>query len=187
MDNTVDDAACMLRVAAGDEHAYRILCERHLDRIMNYAYRMVRQRNDAEDVAQETFLRLWTSASGWTPKASPSAWLHRVAHNLCIDRLRKPRMGAPDALEMLEAADRPSQLVLRKELAEQVEDALARLPERQRAAIVLMHYQGMSQYEASEVLGVSEEALESMLARARRTLREALAEQAGQLEPGGSR
>jgi RNA polymerase sigma-70 factor (ECF subfamily) len=175
----------MQRVADGDENAYRTLCERHVDSIMNYAYRMLRQRTDAEDVVQETFLRLWTSAATWTPRARPSAWLHRIAHNLCIDRLRKPRMAGDGELARIETEDRPNRLLLRKEVAEQVDDALQELPERQRAAIVLVHYQGMAQDEAAQVLGMSVDALESALARARRTLRERLAGHAEQLDSGG--
>lgn len=164
----------MKRVGQGDAVSYRILADEHLRSIMNYAYRLLSDRTEAEDVAQETFLRLWTHANDWQPQSRLSAWLHRVAHNLCIDRLRRHREQVADQVERVRATDRPSSLVARKQLAEFVEDAMAALPERQRAAISLVHYQGLSNIEAAQVMDISIDALESLLARARGTLRKSL-------------
>jgi RNA polymerase sigma-70 factor (ECF subfamily) len=107
--------------------------------------------------------------------AKPSTWLYRVAHNLAVDRLRRRREGShPSSIEDVPTSERSSMLVYDKQVAEAVEVALAALPERQRAALSLVHYQGMSNAEAAEVLGVKVRALESLLARGRQQLRELL-------------
>jgi RNA polymerase sigma-70 factor (ECF subfamily) len=177
-----DDLACLQRVGRGDAHAYRMLVDRYLTAIARFAARILNDTGEAEEVAQETFLRLWTEAASFEPRAQPKTWLYRIARNQCIDRLRKRRTrgtalpldeGAPDAGSN---EDRPSLLFARKQTALRVEQALEGLPERQRAAITLVHYEGLSGAEASEILEISLEALESLLTRGRRGLREQLME-----------
>jgi len=162
----------MRRVADRDIAAYRELVDANLPRIARFAERFLGNAAEAEDVAQETFLKLWTAASSFTPQAKPSTWLFRIAHNLCIDRIRKRRVEAP--LSEQSGADRPSGLFARKRTSEAVQRALAELPERQRGAITLVHYEGLSGDEAAGVLEISVDALESLLSRARRSLRERL-------------
>jgi RNA polymerase sigma-70 factor (ECF subfamily) len=169
-----DENELMRRIGRADAAAYRIMANRHLAPVTGFAERMMGNRTEAEDVAQDTFLKLWTEAVRWTPRAKPSTWLYRIAHNLCIDRLRRRREDGADALDRQSAGDRPSALLERKETAIKVAQALARLPERQCAAITLVHYHGMASSEAAEVLEVSIEALESLLSRGRRSLREQL-------------
>ncbi|KAB7741561.1 RNA polymerase sigma factor [Parvibaculum sedimenti] len=171
------DDELVARVALGDEAACRLLVDRHLTRMLALARRMLGSHADAEEVAQEVFLRVWTHASRWEPgRAQFSTWLHRVATNLCLDRLRRhttddidsipePQSDGPTPLEELE----------RQDLARRVDLALQGLPARQRAAVTLTHYQGLSNIEAAEILNVSVEAVESLLGRARRQLRVALA------------
>jgi RNA polymerase sigma-70 factor (ECF subfamily) len=178
LDDTEHDIERMRRVAQGDAAAYRELSERHLQPILRYATRLLRDPTEAEDVTQETFLKLWTTADTWTPSAKPSTWLHRIAHNACVDRLRRRQTAAISseaAVEAAQASDRPSDLLARKQTTATIEHALSQLPERQRAALLLVHHQGMTNIEAAEVLGVGVDALESLLARGRRSLREALA------------
>jgi RNA polymerase sigma-70 factor (ECF subfamily) len=170
-----DDFELMQRIGRGDAHAYRKMVEQYLRSVTRFSERILGGHSEAEDVAQETFLRLWTEAARWTPNAQPKTWLYRIARNLCVDRLRK-RKHVSDSLEQQVAADRPSGLLMRKQTALQVERALRALPERQRAAITLVHYEGLSGAEACEVLEIGLEALESLLARGRRTLREQLRE-----------
>lgn len=167
------DLERMRKVGRGDQRAYRELVDRYLNSIARFAQRLLNDAGEAEEVAQETFLRLWTQASNFEPRAKPKTWLYRIARNQCIDRLRKRRDASAD-LEALSSGDRPSGLLARKETAEEVEAALAALPERQRAAITLVHYEGLDGSEACDVLEVSSEALESLLARGRRSLRERL-------------
>jgi RNA polymerase sigma-70 factor (ECF subfamily) len=177
-ESTADDLSCVQRVGRGDQRAYRALVDRYLGGITRFALRLLRDQGEAEEVAQETFLRLWTEARSFEPRAQPKTWLYRIARNQCIDRLRKRRVhGQEQELsDESESGDRPSGLFARKETAERVEQALASLPERQRAALTLVHYEGLSGAEACEVLELSAEALESLLARGRRSLREQLRE-----------
>jgi RNA polymerase sigma-70 factor (ECF subfamily) len=171
-----DDDALIRAVAGGDAGAYRALAERYLAAIVRYASRLLGDAHEAEDVAQETFLRLWQQANRYEARGhKPSTWLFRVAHNLCVDRLRKRRPAASESPDEREGGERPSVELAKKELAVAVQAALAALPERQRAAIALIHDEGMSQVEAAEVLGCGVEAVESLLSRARRTLRATLA------------
>jgi RNA polymerase sigma-70 factor, ECF subfamily len=174
--NIDDELELMRRTAKGDAAAFRVLSEAHLGKIMNFAYRMLHHRTDAEDIAQETFLRLWKDAGRYEPKARVGTWLHRIAHNLCVDRLRTRRERPSENMDEERASQEPGGLLDRKRVAHAVEEALAALPERQRAAIALVHYQELSNIEAAEVLGVGVEAVESLLARGRRSLRETLEE-----------
>lgn len=176
MGNVEDEIELMRRVAKGDAAAFRMLADAHIGKIMNFAYRVLHDRTEAEDVAQETFLRLWKDAARYEPRARLTTWLHRIAHNLSIDRLRAKREQPSDALDEERSSVEPAGLLDRKELATDVDKALAALPERQRTAIALVHYQGLTNIEAAGVLQVGVDALESLLARGRRSLRDMLAQ-----------
>ena len=170
------DRVLLERVANGDEHAYRELAQRYLAPILRYAARILGDAAEGEDVAQETFLRLWQQASRYESReAKPTTWLYRIAHNLCIDRLRRRRDVSSEHAADAPSADRTGARLDRQELVAELSRALAALPERQRAAIVLVHHEGMSQGEAAAVLDCRVDAVESLLARARRSLREQLA------------
>ena len=166
------EALLMRRVGAGDAAACRVLVERHLGRIVGIAHRLLGDPSEAEDVAQDTFLRLWRYADRWQPRARLTTWLYRVAYNLCMDRLRarreRPFEWAPNPVAS------PAAPVQRNQVARIVAGALGALPERQRSAIALVYHQGLSNIDAAEVLGISVDALESLLARGRRSLREQL-------------
>lgn len=169
------DAALVARVGAGDSAACRRIVDAHLGRVAGFAWRMLGDGAEAEDVAQEAFLRLWRTAPRWRPEARIGTWLHRVAHNLCVDRLR--RRGPAADTEVGEIADPsvgPGAHRHRADIARAVDVALAALPERQRAAIVLVHYQDLGNIEAACAMEISVEALESLLSRGRRALRESL-------------
>ena len=129
---------------------------------------------EAEEVVQEVLIRLWRQAADWQPDGRISTWAHRVAYRLCIDRLRRQRPSvAIDDVEddLADPAPLPGARLVRLEDVRAVQAAVAALPERQRTAIVLCHFQGLSQAEAAAVMGVGEEAYESLLARGRRRLR----------------
>jgi RNA polymerase sigma-70 factor, ECF subfamily len=172
--NVEQEIEWMRRTAKGDAVAFRALADAHLSKIMNYAYRLLHDRTEAEDVAQETFLRLWKDAGRYEPKARVTTWLHRIAHNLCIDRLRGRREQPSETLDEERTSQEPGGLLDQKRVLIEVERALAALPERQRAAITLVHYQGLTNVEAAAVLEINVDALESLLARGRRTLKEML-------------
>lgn len=172
-----EEATLMGRVSAGDQHAATVLVDRHLAAITAFARRMLGSAADAEDVAQEVFLRLWQQAGRWQPgRARLRTWLTRIALNLCLDRLRRrPAVPLDAVAEPIDTADLPGAALHRAALARKVEAALLALPERQRAALALVHYQEMRQGDAATALGISVEALESLLARGRRSLRQTLA------------
>ena len=170
------DGELVVRIAAGDHTAARALLGRHLPRILNLSRRMLGNQAEAEDVAQEVFLRVWTHAARWKPGAAKfETWLHRVAINLCYDHLRKKRPTHLDAIaEPVDPAPGPAASLFQSQVGAAVEAALDELPERQREAIVLCHHQGLTNIDAAEIMGVSVEALESLLARGRRALKERL-------------
>jgi RNA polymerase sigma-70 factor (ECF subfamily) len=187
----------MAAVIRGDQLAYQTLVRAHLPAINRYTQRLLGGGRDTEDIAQETFLRLWTTAARWDPdKAKLSTWLHRIAHNLCIDFLRKQKRvvltASFDENNPIEGEITPSsnEGALRSAIVERSEQqpssadnieqeeefnalhsALATLSEAQRSAILLCHFQGFSNKEAAAIMNVSVQALESLIARAKRGLR----------------
>jgi RNA polymerase sigma-70 factor (ECF subfamily) len=178
-----EDAALVAAAAQGDAAAFRTLVDRHLAGVLAVARRMLRDDAEAEDVAQEAMLRLWRSADGLEvgpPGLRP--WLRRVASNLCVDRMRSgKRLTVTDEVpEQAEPATQHSQLEA-QDTSERVEAALRALPDRQRLALTLFHYEGLSQIEVGKAMGISDEAVESLLARARRTLKAALRDQLSEL------
>jgi RNA polymerase sigma factor (sigma-70 family) len=172
------DESLLVRVADGDPAAVRALLGRKLPRVLGLAQRMLGDAMEAEDVAQETFLRVWRQAPKWRPgEARFDTWLHRVALNLCYDRLRRRREIVTDAPpEQLDEGPAPDRGLQAQDSGRRVNAALGRLPDRQREAIVLCHYQELGNIEAAAIMGVTVEALEGLLSRGRRTLRAALAD-----------
>jgi RNA polymerase sigma-70 factor (ECF subfamily) len=172
------DDELVRRAGEGDQAAVRALVARKLRRILALAERMLGDPAEAQDVAQETFFRLWRHAPRWRPGvARLDTWLHRVALNLCYDRLRRrrerPTAEPPDTADPGPAPDRG---LMAADVGRRVRAALQGLPPRQREAIVLRHYQELGNIEAADVMGVTVEALESLLSRGRRALKAALAD-----------
>jgi len=174
------DVELMRAVCNGDKNAYQTIVKQHLSAISHYAFRMLGNKKDTEDICQETFLKLWINASKWdASKASLSTWLHRIAHNLSIDYLRKhSRVQTQDMNEeqvLLQATGTEVKVVENTEPAPEfrlarLKRAIGELPESQRSALTLCHFQAFSNKEAAAIMGISVVAMESLLARARRSL-----------------
>jgi RNA polymerase sigma-70 factor, ECF subfamily len=176
LESELDDHQLMERVAEGDNGAFRLLVQRHTRSLHGHAVRMLQNQSEAEEVVQEALVRLWKQAPSYRPEAKVKTFVHGIAHNLCIDRLRARKPRDDGALDRLVASDRTSGSIDERERSHAVHAAVSALPERQRAALSLVHFEELSNIEAAALLDVSVEALESLLARARRTLREKLAE-----------
>lgn len=167
------DAELVARIGAGDNAAVRALVARKLPRLVALGTRLLGDRAEAEDIAQEVFVRIWKQAPSWHEgQARFDTWMHRVALNLCYTRLRswheEPMGEVPEEADM--EAEPASRLEARAR-GDQVRQALAALPVRQREALVLSYYQELPNLEAAAVMDISVEALESLLTRARRNLR----------------
>ncbi len=171
-----EDVRLVSAVAQGDAVAFRRLVDLHLGACVATGRRLLDEVAESEDVAQEAFLRLWRNAA--TLQVGPNGirpWLRRVTANLAIDRLRARRSVTP----VDEVPDQPVRAaqedgLVAADLTRTVQQALADLPERQRVAISLFHFEGLSQVEVGRAMGVSDEAVESLLGRGRRALRAAL-------------
>lgn len=178
-DEANDDADLMRRIAGGDQEAFRRLMRRHLARTVRLAARILGSTGAAEDVAQEAFIRVWQHAPSWEDPgkagAKFSTWLYRIVLNLCIDEKRKFRFVSADLLpESADESRNAEQQLQSRETTARVRAALETLPDRQRAAFVLCFYEEYSNKDAAEALGIGVKAVESLLVRARRTLRDKL-------------
>jgi RNA polymerase sigma-70 factor (ECF subfamily) len=168
-----DDQQLMLAIVNGSKEAFTILASRYTGQIIKFAYRYVGSRSDAEDVAQEAMIRLWRHAASWEPQGySLRSWIYRITYNLCIDEIRKRKPVSELKYDNQAVAEgQPDSDVYQEQKDFMLNAALNELPERQRTAINLCVYQALSNQDAADTMGVSVEALESLLSRARRNLR----------------
>ncbi len=178
MDNRKTDEELLVQIGQHDDAAIRTMVSRKLPRLLAMAVRMLGDRHEAEDVTQEAFVRLWRQAGKWqSGRATFDTWLHRVTLNLCYDRLRRHReQPVAEAPERADPAPGPEETLSTQDESDRIRKALASLPDRQREAIVLQYYQEFTNIEAAKIMDISIEALESLLARARRNLRTILQE-----------
>jgi RNA polymerase sigma-70 factor, ECF subfamily len=169
------DEALMARIARGDERAFHVLSRRHLPAMLGLARRVLGNAADAEDVAQEAMLRVWTHAPRWQPLAAFRTWLTRVVVNLCLDRKRRaPWVDLDAAGELADPAPGATEQAETNERERLVAAAIAELPDRQRAAIVLTYTEGMSNAQVADILDTSVSAVETLLVRGKQNLRRAL-------------
>jgi RNA polymerase sigma-70 factor (ECF subfamily) len=166
----------MSRVAAGDAAAFRILVERHLPRGHAIARRVLHSEADAEDALQEAFTKVWVHAARWRPsQAAFSTWLYRIVVNTCLDaaRRRRPEVGAEALRETLaDEAAHAEALLGAEQSAERVRAAVQRLPVQQRMAVTLCYFEELTNPEAAILMSIHIKALEGLLVRARRSLRQ---------------
>lgn len=172
---TDPDLALLVRLAAGEPQAMRQLVARKLPALLALAQRMLGDRAEAEDVAQEALVRVWQNAPFWRPgRARFESWLYRVALNLCLDRLRARHEQSAHEVHLPEKADSapaPIEWLADRQRSAQIKAALEKLSPRQRQALVLQYFQGLPLADVASLMDLSEEALESLLIRARRKLR----------------
>ncbi|MBK6707161.1 MAG: sigma-70 family RNA polymerase sigma factor [Sphingomonadales bacterium] len=168
------DDALMARVAARDSDALRLLADRNADIPWRIAYRMLADATEAEDVAQETLLRLWQFAGRWQAGGpGVAAWLTRVATNACVDRIRRRRFVGEDAIpEPADESPLADEAIEADEIRNAVATCIEALPDRQRAAIVLTYYEERQNKMAADILAMQIKAFESLLFRARTSLRD---------------
>jgi RNA polymerase sigma-70 factor, ECF subfamily len=169
------DEALMARVAGGDERAFQLLSRRHLPAMLGLARRILGNAAEAEDVAQEAFMRVWTHAPRWQPLAQFRTWLTRVVINLCLDRKRRaPWVELETAGEIADPARDAGEKAEDDERERMLAAAIEKLPVRQRSAIVLTYGDGMSNAQVADILDTSVSAVETLLVRAKQNLRRAL-------------
>lgn len=176
----VSDEALLVLYANGDRAAARSLILRLTPRVLGYAARLLSDRAEAEDVAQEALLRLWRIAPDWRQgEAKVTTWLYRVVTNLCTDRLRgrQRRASTPleDAPEMADAAPAAVTVMIEGDRMRALDAALAALPDRQRQAVILRHIEGLTNPEIAAIMEIGVEAVESLTARGKRALAALLA------------
>ena len=171
-----EDSELLDRLAADDEAAFRMLVERHIDRAYAIALRIVGNAADAEDVVQDTMLKVWTHRGRWQHgRAKFSTWLYRVVSNRCIDLRRKPRTENVDVVpEVADTQLDASTVIERNEIGNLLEVAMQRLPEQQRVAVILSYHENMSNGEIAQVMDTTVAAVESLLKRGRQQLRQLL-------------
>jgi RNA polymerase sigma-70 factor, ECF subfamily len=182
----------MLDVKAGDEQSFELLLHRYRTPLVNFLYRMVRSREQAEDLAQEVFIRVYRAREEYVPSAKFTTWLFRIATNLALNSLRDHRhekldisMDAPVVADAEDGDQKPFEVAdkhptIEQELVEEarkkmIRHAIEKLPEKQRAAVLLHKYQELDYAEIAKILSCSESALKSLLFRAYETLRVELA------------
>lgn len=175
----IPDEALLVLFANGDGSAARMLTLRLTPRAFGHAFRVLGDRGEAEDVAQEAMIRLFKIAPEWRQgEAKVTTWLYRVVANLSTDRLRKKRGVALELIAEPEDGAKPvTEVMLDRARNDALQRALNELPERQRQAVVLRHIEGLANPEIALVLQISVEAVESLTARGKRTLTKALAGQ----------
>jgi RNA polymerase sigma-70 factor (ECF subfamily) len=171
-----EDSELLDRLAGGDEAAFRALVERHIDRAYAIALRIVGNAADAEDVVQDTMLKIWSHRGRWQHgRAKFSTWLYRVISNRCIDLRRKPRTENVEAVpEVADGQPDAASVIERNELNSMLEVAMQRLPEQQRIAVILSYHENMSNGEIAQVMDTTVAAVESLLKRGRQQLRQLL-------------
>jgi RNA polymerase sigma-70 factor (ECF subfamily) len=187
MYDTLSSEDLMARVAKGDDEAFETLVTRHQTPVLNLIYRFLGDRAQAKDLAQEVFLRVWQTAKTYEPKAKFTTWIYRIGTNLCLNELKAARRrkwfpfyrsqeGTDNAIEDTYPDDSPTaeDLLLAKERTRQVSEALQSLPANQRMALVLKRYDDLPYEEIARIMGCSVSAVESLLVRAKKALREKL-------------
>ena len=169
------DGGLLQAAAARDAAAFAEIVSRYYQPVYRLAWRMTAGGSDCEDIAQEAFVKLWQNPAQLREAGALKGWLMRVASNAAIDRGRKPKhRDIETAPEISDPEASPAAPLDRAQAARLIDRRISDLPERQRLALSLVYFEGLSNIDAAEVMGTSVEAVESLLARARRSLKDSL-------------
>jgi RNA polymerase sigma-70 factor (ECF subfamily) len=169
------DGELLALVKEGSHQAFSVLVQRHSERFYRLAYRYVQDKSTAEDIVQDAFLKLWENPDRWQAERETkfTTWFYRVIVNLCLDWSKKKRPVELDPeIPVIDERDTADEAMIRNEAQRTLETEIAALPERQRTALNLCFDQGLSNQEAADVMGVNLKALQSLIMRAKTTLRE---------------
>lgn len=181
-----NDEDLMALISDGDHQAFSILVQRHTERFYRLAFRMCGRKEDAEDIVQESFVKLWNKREQWDPSrgAKFTTWFYRVVSNGSLDYLRKKKPVSSDVFVDLAEDETPRQDKRMENMQEEemIEAAIQDLPERQRMALNLCFYEGISNKEAADIMGVGVKALESLLMRAKKSLKDRLVTDNGEIK-----
>lgn len=174
-----EDRQLFAQIAKGDARAFRQLVDAHAGPLLTYVTRIMGNQAEAEEVVQEVFLKVWQKADSYNGSARATTWLHRIAHNLAIDsvRTRKGVRELDPEFDGAPGSERPAALLEQKQRVTSLAEALDKLPERQKQALLLRYEQNLRDSEIGEVLGLSVDATESLLARARKNVQKLLPEE----------
>jgi len=172
------DYALLRRLARGETTALAELIRRHQNRLYQVAYRLLKDPLEAEDALQEVFLKVYENAHRFEPKASVSAWLHRITANHCLNLLRarhpQESLDQEDSITLADSGATPLQALEEQDLGRRLEELLEALPENQRRALILKRFAGLSYQEIAAEMGLSPQAVDGLLKRARQFLKKAL-------------
>jgi RNA polymerase sigma-70 factor (ECF subfamily) len=173
----LDDESLMPQIREGNQEAFAALVDRHAKRFYSTAYRLLFGKNEAEDIVQQAFLNLWERRSLWNQSkgAQFTTWFYRVVVNLCLDHNRKKKpLPLSEHLELIDKHDGPDILLDEKQKQAMLDLFIKELPERQQLALTLCFYEGISNQDAAEIIGIKVKALQSLIMRAKTTLKERL-------------
>jgi RNA polymerase sigma-70 factor, ECF subfamily len=170
-----DDQELLALVQQGSRPAFAELVRRHTQRFYRLAYRYVRSRETAEDIVQDAFVKLWEDPGKWQPGRNTryTTWFYRIVVNLCLDWQKKKRpLPLDDEMPVIDERETAAEAMIRIQEQKLLEKEIAALPERQRTALNLCFDEGLSNQQAAEVMGMNLKALQSLIMRAKTTLRE---------------
>ncbi len=194
----LDDSDLMMRFKAGEDACFEVLVDRHKQRVMNLVWRFMQGADEAEDVAQEVFIRVCKAKGKYRPTAKFTTWLHTICRNTCYNAMakksRRPVLLVDDGGEERDAVQElpdtgtpsPEKSMMYSELAEAVKQGVDELPDNQRMAFILARYEHCSYEEVANRMECSAKAVKSLLNRAKTNLREKLKKVATTAEPWGA-
>ncbi len=173
----VDDDSLLRRIREGNHEAFASLVHRHAKRFYSVAYRIVQHRDDAEDMVQAAFLKVWERPNLWDQQKQTkfTTWFYTVVTNLCLDHAKRKKLVLlPEEVELVDGRPDQEDLLHHKQRRTLLDGMISGLPERQQLALNLCFYEGLSNREAADIMGVNLKALQSLIMRAKTTLKERL-------------